>query len=43
MTNAGMSNNHEPHPLPLPMPSKISILCIGNEEDAGFKYGNFLN
>jgi hypothetical protein len=32
----------ENQPLPLPLQSKISIMCLGNPDDAGFKYGEFL-
>lgn len=32
--------SHEPQPLPLPFPSKISVMCLGIDDDTGFKYGN---
>lgn len=39
----GASFDAQSLPLPLPFPSKISVMCLGNDDDAGFKYGKELS
>jgi hypothetical protein len=29
----------EANPLPLLFPSKVTVMCLGSDEDVGFKYG----